>query len=147
MLAGFAAVLLLSLVAVSSAAAQVVVEDWTKIPAGTKGVPPGWKTQSWGSPKYDWVIVNDENRPALHMKSANEGSLASSEVKGKVNIKDTPIIEWSWKAVKGKTYCYDLHATILHLLGIDHEKLTFRHNGIDRRLTDVHGEVIEEILT
>ena len=44
------------------------------------------------------------------------------------------------------TYCYDLHATILHLLGIDHEKLTFRHNGIDRRLTDVHGHVIEEIL-
>jgi uncharacterized protein (DUF1501 family) len=53
---------------------------------------------------------------------------------------------WSWKAQSGGTYCYDLHATILHLLGIDHEKLTFRHNGIDRRLTDVHGEVIREIL-
>ena len=37
--------------------------------------------------------------------------------------------QWSWKAQSGKTYCYDLHATILHLLGIDHEKLTFRHNG------------------
>jgi hypothetical protein len=54
--------------------------------------------------------------------------------------------EWSWKAQSDKTYCYDLHATILHLLGIDHEKLTFRHNGTNRRLTDVHGEVIEEIL-
>jgi hypothetical protein len=53
--------------------------------------------------------------------------------------------EWSWKAVE-PTYCYDLHATILHLLGINHEKLTFRHNGIDRRLTDVHGEVIRELL-
>jgi hypothetical protein len=53
--------------------------------------------------------------------------------------------EWSWKAPE-PTYCYDLHATILHLLGINHEKLTFRHNGIDRRLTDVHGEVIHEIL-
>jgi hypothetical protein len=53
---------------------------------------------------------------------------------------------WSWKADKNKAYCYDLHATILHLLGIDHEKLTFRHNGSDRRLTDVHGEVIEAIL-
>jgi hypothetical protein len=40
----------------------------------------------------------------------------------------------------------DFHATILHLLGIDHEKLTFYHNGIDRRLTDVHGEVIKDIL-
>jgi hypothetical protein len=42
---------------------------------------------------------------------------------------------------------YDIHATILHLLGIDHQRLTFRHNGIDRRLTDVHGHVISEILS
>ena len=41
----------------------------------------------------------------------------------------------------------DFHATILHLLGLDHEKLTFYHNGINRRLTDVHGEVVREILT
>ena len=46
---------------------------------------------------------------------------------------------------KAKPICYDLHATILHLLGIDHTRLTFRHNGIDRRLTDVHGHVIREI--
>jgi uncharacterized protein DUF1501 len=39
-----------------------------------------------------------------------------------------------------------LHATILHLLGIDHTKLVFRHNGSDRRLTDVHGEVVKAIL-
>ena len=44
------------------------------------------------------------------------------------------------------TTVYDVHATILHLLGIDHERLTVRHNGIDRRLTDVHGHVIREIL-
>ncbi len=54
--------------------------------------------------------------------------------------------EWSYKAVDNTTYCYDLHATVLHLLGIDHTRLTFRHNGIDRRLTDVHGHVIKEIL-
>jgi hypothetical protein len=54
--------------------------------------------------------------------------------------------EWSYKAVEDMTYCYDLHATILHLLGIDHTKLTFRHNGIDRRLTDVHGMVIDKLL-
>ncbi|PYX63329.1 MAG: DUF1501 domain-containing protein, partial [Acidobacteria bacterium] len=53
--------------------------------------------------------------------------------------------QWSWKALK-PTYCYDLHATILHLLGIDHERLTFRNNGANRRLTDVHGTVISEIL-
>jgi hypothetical protein len=54
--------------------------------------------------------------------------------------------EWSWKAVEGVTTSYDFHATILHLLGIDHEKLTVRHGGINRRLTDVHGRVIGEIL-
>jgi len=53
--------------------------------------------------------------------------------------------EWGWKA-QTPIYCYDLHATVLHLLGIDHEKLTFRHNGTDRRLTDVHGHVIGDIL-
>ena len=54
--------------------------------------------------------------------------------------------EWGYQAVEGKTYCYDLHATVLHLLGIDHLQLTVRQNGIDRRLTDVHGEVIHDIL-
>ena len=54
--------------------------------------------------------------------------------------------EWSWKAAEEKTEVYDLHATVLHLLGIDHEKLTVRHNGIDRRLTDVHGHVVKELI-
>jgi arylsulfatase A-like enzyme len=54
--------------------------------------------------------------------------------------------EWSYKAAVNPIYCYDLHATILHQLGIDHEKLTFRHNAIDRRLTDVHGHVIGKVL-
>jgi Protein of unknown function (DUF1501) len=51
------------------------------------------------------------------------------------------------KAMDGITESYDLHATALHLLGIDHEKLTFRTAGVDRRLTDVHGRVIREILS
>ncbi len=53
---------------------------------------------------------------------------------------------WGWKA-EIPTACHDLQATILHLLGIDHERLTVRHQGIDRRLTDVHGEVLWPILT
>jgi uncharacterized protein (DUF1501 family) len=51
-----------------------------------------------------------------------------------------------FKAVDGVTYCYDLHATILHLMGIDHTRLTFRTSGVDRRLTDVHGRVVSEVL-
>jgi hypothetical protein len=54
--------------------------------------------------------------------------------------------DWGYKAEEGKTYCYDFHATVLHLLGIDHKRLTYRQNGIDRRLTDVHGHVVHEIL-
>jgi len=55
--------------------------------------------------------------------------------------------DWGYKAAEGKTYRYDFHATVLHLLGIDHKRLTFRQSGIDRRLTDVHGHVVKEILT
>lgn len=55
--------------------------------------------------------------------------------------------DWGYKTAEGQTYCYDLHATILHLMGIDHEKLSVRQNGIDRRLTDVHGHVIKDILS
>lgn len=55
--------------------------------------------------------------------------------------------DWGYKTAEGKTWCYDLHATILHLLGIDHTRLTYRQNGIDRRLTDVHGHVIHDILS
>ena len=54
--------------------------------------------------------------------------------------------DWSWKAVEGVTTAHDFYATILHLLGIDHEKLTFYHNGINRRLTEVHGHVVKEVL-
>lgn len=55
--------------------------------------------------------------------------------------------EFGYQAAENETSGYDLHATILHLMGIDHERLTFRHNGLDRRLTDVHGHVIHEILS
>jgi hypothetical protein len=54
--------------------------------------------------------------------------------------------EFGHQAVENVSTIYDLHATILHLLGLDHEKLTYYHNGIDRRLTDVHGAVIKDIL-
>jgi len=53
---------------------------------------------------------------------------------------------YGWKAEQNITTWHDFHATILHLLGLDHEQLTFYHNGIKRRLTNVHGEVIDGIL-
>ncbi|MBI3851322.1 MAG: DUF1501 domain-containing protein [Verrucomicrobia bacterium] len=55
--------------------------------------------------------------------------------------------EYGFQAVENKVHVHDLHATILALLGFDHEKLTFRHSGRDFRLTDVHGHVVNELIT
>lgn len=55
--------------------------------------------------------------------------------------------EVGWKAVEHPLTWHDFHATVLHLLGLNHEKLTFYHNGIHRRLTNVHGEVVKGLLT
>lgn len=52
-----------------------------------------------------------------------------------------------WKSVDRPVYWHDFHATVLHLLGIDHTRLTYYHNGISRRLTNVHGEVVRDLLS
>jgi uncharacterized protein (DUF1501 family) len=54
--------------------------------------------------------------------------------------------EIGWKAAENPVSWHDFHATVLHLFGINHTKLTYYHNGIQRRLTNVHGEVIDGIL-
>jgi membrane-anchored protein YejM (alkaline phosphatase superfamily) len=51
-----------------------------------------------------------------------------------------------WKAVDKRVHWHDFHATVLRLLGIDHQRLTYYHNGIQRRLTDVHGKVVGDLL-
>ncbi|MBG88911.1 MAG: sulfatase [Verrucomicrobiales bacterium] len=53
---------------------------------------------------------------------------------------------FGWKAAENVSTIYDFHATILHLLGLDHKRLTYYHNGFERRLTDVHGHVIQDVL-
>ena len=55
--------------------------------------------------------------------------------------------EICWKSVENPVHWHDYHATVLHLLGIDHQRLTYYHNGIQRRLTNVHGEVLHDILS
>ena len=54
--------------------------------------------------------------------------------------------DYGYYAAREKVHMHDLHATILHLLGLDHEKLTYRYSGRDFRLTDVHGNVVREII-
>ena len=71
--------------------------------------------------------------------------LAGAGIKKAVHHGETD--EFGYKAVKDVTSIYDLHATILHLIGLDHTRLSFYNNGIERRLTDVHGHVITPILS
>ncbi len=80
-----------------------------------------------------------------HNSGAFTAWLAGGGIRGGVSYGSTD--ELGARAAEKPTYCYDLHATALHLLGIDHEKLSFYNNGIQRRLTDVHGKVIKELLT
>ena len=70
--------------------------------------------------------------------------LAGGGVHGGMTYGETD--DWGYKATTNKLEMHDLHATILHLLGLDHEKLTYRFSGRDIRLTDVHGQVVKEIL-
>ena len=69
--------------------------------------------------------------------------LAGAGVRGGTAVGESD--EWGWRAVR-RLDGYDLNATVLHLLGIDHERLTFRFQGRDYRLTDVHGKVVNKIL-
>jgi hypothetical protein len=93
-------VLLVMLLSAATAwAADVIIENWSTYAVGTHGVPPGWEKQRWGSPNYDFTIEDNGGTKVLHLKSRNEGSTISKEIKGKVDLKETPILEWSWRAV------------------------------------------------
>lgn len=101
-------VVLVLFLAAAAAAADFTVEDWSQQAIGSTGVPAGWKSQSWGSPKYDFTIISNDGTKALHMRSANEGSTIVKDVKGKVDLKETPILEWTWKVItlpKGGNSC------------------------------------------
>ena len=70
--------------------------------------------------------------------------LAGGGIKGGMTYGATD--DFGFRAVENPVHVHDLHATILHLMGIDHAKLTYRYSGRDFRLTDVHGRVIHEVI-
>ena len=70
--------------------------------------------------------------------------LAGGGIKGGTVVGATD--HFGYKAVENRKSVYDLHATLMHLMGLDHERLTYHHNGRDMRLTDVHGNLIREIM-
>ena len=92
-------VTLLVVLATALAAELVVVEDWSTHAVGVKGLPAQWQRQNWGSPAYDFTIAEDGGRKVVHLRSANDSSNISKEIKGEVNLKETPILEWSWRVV------------------------------------------------
>ena len=87
-------------------------------------------------------VENGDGRS--HNASGFTTWLAGGGVKGGYSHGQTD--ELGYEAVEDKVHVHDLHATILHLLGLDHENLTFRYSGRDFRLTDVYGNVVEDIL-
>ena len=84
------------------------------------------------------------NKGREHHASVYSSWLAGGGVKGGITYGKSD--EYGIEIAENEVHVHDFHATILHLLGLDHEKLTFRHAGRDFRLTDVHGRVIHDIL-
>lgn len=82
------------------AADSVVVADWSKSRVGSKGIPEGWKGGNWGSPQYDFEVVEVDGHRVLQLKSEGDSSTIARDIRGKVDLKDTPILEWRWKVTK-----------------------------------------------
>jgi hypothetical protein len=76
-----------------------VVEDWRSYPLGTRGIPTDWKGQSWGKPTYDLEIVADNGRPSLRLRSNGGNSTISRDLRASVDLKETPVLQWSWKVM------------------------------------------------
>ena len=93
----------------AAAADEVVIDDWKAYKVGATGLPDEWKPQNWGTPNYQNIkIVDDDGHRALYMKSVNDSATINREIKGKVHLKDTPILEWEWKSIvlpKGADSC------------------------------------------
>jgi len=98
-----------------------------------------WCTEFGRMPTHqDGTAGRDHNPDAFTTWMMGAG------VKGGVSHGATD--DFGRRSVQDVATVYDFHATVLRLLGIDHEKLTYYHNGTNRRLTDVHGHVLERIL-
>jgi hypothetical protein len=86
--------------ALAAGAEVVVVEDWTQPLLGARGIPTGWRPYETigGRPAYDFTVVESDGRRALLLKSHDDHSTIARELH--VDLRATPILEWSWKAVQ-----------------------------------------------
>ena len=77
----------------------VVIEDWMTDTVSRRGIPPGWIGEAFGRrADYDLTAEQHAEGRALHLESRNEHSTIARDITGKVNLKETPILEWTWKA-------------------------------------------------
>ena len=97
-----------------------------------------WGGEFGRTPTVEGSKGRDHNPEGFTMWMAGGG------VKGGIRYGETD--DYGYFAVRNKVHIHDLHATLLHLLGLDHERLTFKYSGRDFRLTDVHGRVVKDIL-
>jgi uncharacterized protein (DUF1501 family) len=111
-----------------------MLEDTLVIWGGEFGRTPTVELNNQGQSK----LGRDHNHYGFSVWMAG-GGIKGGAVHGATD-------ELGFKAVENPTSVHDLHATILHLLGFDHERLTYRYAGRDFRLTDVHGDVIKAIV-
>ena len=101
---------------------------------------------------YFRLSAATRNRPFLDARTARYFVhfgltiwLAGGGIKGGLTHGATD--DFGWHAIQDKIHVHDLHATILHQMGLDHERLAYHSGGRNYRLTDVHGRVVREILT
>ena len=111
-----------------------MLEDTLVIWGGEFGRTPTVELEGDGKPK----LGRDHNHYGFTVWLAG-GGIRGGTVYGATD-------DFGFAATENRTSVHDLHATILHTLGLDHERLTYRYAGRDFRLTDVHGRVIREIL-
>ncbi len=115
-----------------------LLEDTLVIWGGEFGRTPTVELPTPGANAANTKLGRDHNHHGFTMWMAGGG------VKGGLQYGKSD--EFGFKAVENRMHVHDLHATILHLLGFDHEKLTYRYAGRDFRLTDIHGEVFHDLI-
>ena len=97
----------------------------------------------WGG-EFGRMPMSEQGKGRDHNPWGYTVWLAGGGVKGGFSLGESD--EFGFNATKDKVHVHDLQATIMHCLGIDHTKLTYRFRGRDFRLTDVHGEVVKKLL-
>ncbi len=101
-------------------------------------------TTEFGRTPFTQSAANSVGTGRDHNRYAFSAWLAGAGLRPGLAFGETDDI--GWKVANSPVTWHDLHATILHLFGIDHTRLTYYHNGIQRRLTNVHGELVHGIL-